>query len=151
MCSLHPHLFFFFFPLFHHTCSIQTGIRGSGIKSAFATYATGSLTHCTGLGTSNATEIRQITNPLCHIRNSPTFFLLATPTACGSPEPGIKPRPQQQPEPQQWQHHLLNPLSHQGTPTAPTLRVPAQVCVIVPASGSAPSLLPLLPDTLGIL
>ena len=29
---------------------------------------------------------------------------------------GIKPVPQQQPEPQQKQHQILNPLSHQGTP-----------------------------------
>ena len=32
------------------------------------------------------------------------------------PEPGIKPTPQQWPEPLQWQCHILNPLSHQGTP-----------------------------------
>ena len=28
----------------------------------------------------------------------------------------IKPTPQQGPKPQKWQHQILNPLSHQGTP-----------------------------------
>ena len=32
------------------------------------------------------------------------------------PRPGIKPVPQQWPEPQQRQHQILNPLNHQGTP-----------------------------------
>ena len=32
------------------------------------------------------------------------------------PRPGIKPAPQQQPKPLQWQWQILNPLSHQGTP-----------------------------------
>ena len=30
--------------------------------------------------------------------------------------PGIDPKPQQQPEPRQWQCLILNPLSHQKTP-----------------------------------
>ena len=33
--------------------------------------------------------------------------------------PGIKPEPQGQPEPLQWQHQILNPLCHQGTPRFP--------------------------------
>ena len=32
------------------------------------------------------------------------------------PRPGIQPVPQQWPKPKQWQHQVLNPLSHQGTP-----------------------------------
>ena len=30
------------------------------------------------------------------------------------PRPGIEPVPQLEPEPQQWQHWILNPLNHQG-------------------------------------
>ena len=38
------------------------------------------------------------------------------------PRPGIKPVPQQWPEPLQWQYQILNPLGHQGTPWAGTLK-----------------------------
>ena len=38
-------------------------------------------------------------------------------------EPGIKPKPQQQPKPLQWQYWVLNPLSHQGTPRERDLRI----------------------------
>ena len=33
------------------------------------------------------------------------------------PRPGIEPVPKQQPEPLQWQYHILNLLSHTGTPS----------------------------------
>ena len=41
--------------------------------------------------------------------------LLSAPTACGSSRSGIKLL-QQWPKPLQWQHWILNPLSHMGTP-----------------------------------
>ena len=43
------------------------------------------------------------------------FFFLATPNLVEVPE-GPKELPQQGPKPLQWQHQILNPLHHKGTP-----------------------------------
>lgn len=43
------------------------------------------------------------------------FFFWLSSQHAQVPGPGIKPGLQQRPEPQQWEHWLLNPLSHQRT------------------------------------
>ena len=44
------------------------------------------------------------------------FFFLPCLQHAEVPGPGIKPMPQQQPKPLQWQHEILSPLCHKGTP-----------------------------------
>ena len=43
------------------------------------------------------------------------YYFQPHPKHVEVPGPGIKPAPQQQCEPQQWQRWILNPLSHKGT------------------------------------
>ena len=51
------------------------------------------------------------------------YLLLATPTHVSVPGPGIKPAPQQEPEPLQWQCQILNLLHHKKSPVLkPNLR-----------------------------
>ena len=45
-----------------------------------------------------------------------SFFLWPSPRHVWVPGPGIEPMPQQWPKPLQWQHRILNPLSHKSTP-----------------------------------
>ena len=44
-----------------------------------------------------------------------SFFFCLCQQHIEAPRPGIKPEPQQGPEPQQWQCWILNPLSHKET------------------------------------
>ena len=46
------------------------------------------------------------------------FFFWPCPQHVKVLGPGIEPAPHQQPEPQKWQHQILNLLSHRGTPWA---------------------------------
>ena len=55
--------------------------------------------------------------PLLYIINQSSLII---PSACIQ-GPGNEPKPQQQPEPQQWQYWTLNPLSNQETPWFPQL------------------------------
>ena len=43
-------------------------------------------------------------------------FVLPSPQHMDVPGSGIQPEPQLRPNPQSWQHWILNPLSRQGTP-----------------------------------
>ena len=47
------------------------------------------------------------------------MFFWPHPQHAEVPRPGIEPTPQRWPEPQQWQHWIINLLSNQGTPALP--------------------------------
>ena len=54
-------------------------------------------------------------NLFCNLTKEKTFFLLFFFFFWLYPQHAKVPRPGTEPAPQQWQHQILNPLSHQGT------------------------------------
>ena len=59
------------------------------------------------------------------------LFFWPCPQQVKIPGPGIKSVPHQWPEPQQWQHWILNQLSHQGTPDYTIAKVPSSANIFL--------------------
>ena len=83
-------------------------------------------THLARLGIKPSSSQRQcwVLNLLSHnekrlSKSMLFFFFLAVPTAVKVPETEIEPALQQQPKLLQWQHQILSPLPHKGTPVNP--------------------------------